>query len=132
MTATENYPAIVGFVKGALGCRCPDSVFEKIETGAIDAGDSVSRVRRIVVGDTLLVYIVVPRTSREPGAGISVLADMGRRDRDSHRYNRFRLVVADDETSRYRDEAASCFAGVAGSDEKMHIHFVSPEAVHGF
>jgi hypothetical protein len=132
MTATENHAAIVEFVKGTLGCRCPDSVFEKIETGSVDAGDSVRLARRIVVGDTLLVYIVVHRASLETGAGIGGLADLGRRDRDTHHYNRFRLVVADDGTSRDHDEVAACFARVAGSDEKMHIHFVSPETVQGF
>jgi hypothetical protein len=107
-------------------------VFEKIETGPLDAGDFVTRASRIVIGDTLLVYIVVPLASRELCAGIPVLADRGRRDRDSHHYNRFRLVVADSGSSRDHDEAAARFADAAGSDEKMHIHFVHPETVRGF
>lgn len=122
---------ITGFVKQTLGCRCPDKVFEKVESGVMEPGGFAGGATRIVVGDTLLVYIVVAGGDRHLYDHIAALAESGRRDRDSHGYNRFRLVVADEAGSREHEKAAAAFAGAAGSDEKMHIHFVAPDAVSG-
>jgi len=130
MTDLRNPGDITAFVRGTLGCGCPDSVFETIETGPVDVGEFAAGATRIVVGETLLVYIVVPGSMSGLAAGVHRLAELGRRDRDSHGYNRFRLVVADDGDSRLHDQAAARFAA-ARADEKMHIHFVHPAAVSG-
>lgn len=130
MTDLRNPGDITAFVRGTLGCGCPDRVFETIDTDPVDVGDLATSATRIVVGETLLVYIVVPGSISDLTAGMHRLAELGRHDRDSHAYNRFRLVIADDGDSRLHDQAAASFAA-AGADEKMHIHFVHPAAVSG-
>lgn len=129
MTRTGNTPGLTEFVLRTLGCGCPDPVFEKIETGQLTVGDFAGEATRIVVGDTLVIYIVVPKAIQALAERIANRAETGTRDRDSHQYNRFRLVVADDGDSSSHDEVAAAFAEAVGADEKMHIHFVTPEAV---
>jgi hypothetical protein len=132
MTSAHRQAMITEFVKGTLGCQCPDRVFDKIETGSMAATGMAAEATRIVVGDTLLVYIVAPVSAAELSANLVELAELGRRDRDTNRYNRFRLVVADVADSRERERATASFTRASGADDKMHIHFVHPETVHGF
>ena len=44
-------PALEHFVRGTLGCKCPDVVFQSI---TIDRADSHTR---LVVGNRLLIYV---------------------------------------------------------------------------
>jgi hypothetical protein len=129
MTLTGKDPALTDFVRRTLGCRCPDTVFEKVESGHLTVGDFAGQATRIVVGDTLLIYLIVPKPIQALAEKVGTLAETGRRDRDAHHYNRFRLVVADDGDSSSHAEVAGAFAEAVRADEKMHIHFVMPEAV---
>lgn len=129
MTSVLNQEKLTAFIKQTLGCGCPDAVFRHIHSGPVQIGELPVAATRIVVGDTLLIYLVCPISIRELTAAIAELADSGRRDRDSNNYNRFRLVVSDNSDARERAAAAEGFAGKAGPDQKMHIHFVEPAAV---
>lgn len=129
MVTAVSHREITELVRGTLGCTCPDRVFEKIEVGDIAAGDFPGRITRVVVGDTLVVYIVRPDDSRQLAGYIDSLAVLGRKDRDTQGYNRYRLVVADDGAGGGHEAAVARFTEVAGSDDKMHIHFVPPDSV---
>jgi hypothetical protein len=131
MTNRLNKEKLTAFIRGTLGCGCPDAVFENIESSRIAVGDVPGGATRIAVGSTLLLYLVVPQSIRALTETIAEVADIGRRDRDSHKYNRFRLVVSDDRDNAGRASAAARFAETAGSDEKMHLHFVDPRVAVG-
>jgi len=118
---------IIEFVKETLGCACPDEVFEKIEAGKAAIAQFAVGATRIVVGDRLLIYIVSPQSLSELCANIGEAAVMGKNDRDTNKYNRFRLVVISDKDSDSSAEAITRFAEAAGSDEKMHLHFIGTE-----
>jgi hypothetical protein len=92
-------------------------------------GNMPGEATRIAVGDTLVLYVIVPESIRQMSEHIAEVAAIGRRDRDSHKYNRFRLVVSDDSDDAERACAAARFAAASGSDEKMHVHFVDPGVV---
>jgi hypothetical protein len=131
MTDALNKEKLTGFIRGTLGCGCPDEVFEKIESSRIAVGALPGAATRIVVGDTLLLYVVAPASIQELTDTVAEVADSGRRDRDSNRYNRFRLVVSDDSHEAERAGAVAGFAREAGTDEKMHIHFVNAATILG-
>lgn len=123
-------PALRAFVRGALGCGCPDSVFERIETGTLAEDVFVAgHGRRIVVGDTLLIYIIRPASLAALCGQVGRVAVRGRRDRDEHGYNRFRLVLASGVDTAAQGTLAAEFTDAAGADARLHIHFVPPEAV---
>ncbi len=131
MKQSWNDQSITEFVRGVLGCGCPDEVFEKIEVHRnYKLGLSFSTTR-INIGDTLLIYIVRPASSAELQEAIKKIVLDGREDRNTHRFNRFRLVIAADEKGLEADIATRKFAAEIGEDEKMHIHFVKVEVVDG-
>ena len=129
MTNGLSKERLTEFIRRTLGCACPDAVFEKIESSQIAVDATSGEATRIVVGDRLLLYIILPASMRQLMRNIAEVAAIGRSDRDSHKYNRFRLVVPDDSDDADRARAAASFAAEAGSDEKMHVHFVDPGAL---
>jgi hypothetical protein len=132
MSGAASRGEITHFVRGTLGCTCPDRVFGKIEIGTVAVGGFPGRATRIVVGDTLLIYIVHPESARQLAGHIEELATLGRSDRDTHHYNRYRLVVADAGEGAGHETSAARFSEAAGADEKMHLHFVPPDSVTGW
>jgi len=129
MISTLDKHKLTRFVRTTLGCGCPDAVFDKIDSSWIALGGLVGASARIVVGDTLLIYVVYPTSIQELHEHIAEIASEGGRDRDMNQYNRFRLVVPDDSGASRQQAVAAGFAEEAGSDEKMHIHFVDPAVV---
>lgn len=131
MNATYNKQNITNFTKHTLGCGCPDKVFEKIEVSKIPKSGSASQVTRINIGDTLLIYIIHPDSEEELKGNVKHLTSIGREDKVSNNFNRFRLVVAGDEAALNTDVVVNRFATEVSNDEKMHIHFVKAETIDG-
>jgi len=125
-----NEERIKVFVRDTLGCTCPEKVFEKIDVSEHKNETHAQEITRIVIGDTLLIYIMHPDSADDLVGGVEAIGSGGKIDRDTHGYNRFRLVVADDERSVQRDKVAACFSSVF-VDEKMHIHFVHEALIAG-
>ena len=55
---------ITRFVRGALGCQCPDDVFQSIVIAHERTPDNGAPFTRLLVGDRLLIYLV-PSSSIE-------------------------------------------------------------------
>lgn len=115
---------ITAFVRDVLGCGCPDEVFRKIEISEIELVSA--KVTRIVVGDTLLIY-VLPETSDDILEHIGKLVATGKQDRDANGYNRFRLVMPGCADNALEQRVSSVFLESASDDEKLHLHFVKDE-----
>jgi predicted lipid carrier protein YhbT len=122
---------ITEFVRGVLGCGCPDEVFEKIEVHKSCDLELPFSMTRINIGNTLLIYIARPNSDEELQDAIKAIVLTGKQDRDTHRFNRFRLVIAGDEKGIASDIVTGKFTSEIGEDEKMHLHFVKLESVDG-
>jgi len=131
MTAPWTNEKIKAFVKDTLGCGCPGKVFERIDVSKLPAAGPDKDITRIVVGDTLLIYIIRPGRPGELVDSVEAVGMAGKNDRDTNRYNRFRLVVSGVEESVQQEEIAGHFSALFNTDEKMHIHFVAHELVDG-
>ena len=131
MSHSGNHETLKAFIKDTLGCGCPDSVFENINVETYRLDGYSRELGRIVVGDTLLIYIVRPDQNHDLEDSINVIALAGKTDRDTHHYNRFRLVVAADGNNPQPDTISNRFARSFGADEKMHIHFVADQCLDG-
>lgn len=119
------------FAQDVLGCGCPERVFKKIETGEVSIGHQMGIAKRIVIGDTLLIYIVPEDSAESMLNGIEQVVAAGREDRDSNQYNRFRLVIPAIGDPKIETLLCSAFAEKAGVDEKLHIHIVEPGCLNG-
>ena len=124
MSATET-PSIERFVRGTLGCRCPDEVFASIRVE--QQAEAGTPFVRLLVGERLLIYVLHPRPGPPAAALVTALAARGRAERDACGYNRFRLVVAGDARDPAGAEIPERFAAAAGEDPHAHLHLVAPD-----
>ena len=116
---------IARFVRDTLGCTCPPEVFEHIELESIADDTNPHPLQRIVLGERLLVYLAFRTGPGGLPSRVAALTVRGRRDRDDHCYNRFRLVIAGGYEGAIREQAASRFKEIAEGDKKLHLHFVA-------
>ena len=124
-----NTSSLVHFIRHTLGCGCPDSVFENIEQSALPSCVVTPPCTRVVVGETLLIYLVSHAHLTAATEQVIELGRRGRADRDEHGYNRFRLVLSSDPSHPQALAAAAQFASAFSHDEKMHIHLVEMKQV---
>ncbi len=122
---------LIELVQGTLGCGCPEKVFEKIDVSRHPAEGHSSELTRIVVGNTLLIYLLRPDSEIDLADRVELVGLAGKRDRDANKYNRFRLVVAVAERFLQKDQASERFLNAFATDDKMHIHFVGEKLLEG-
>jgi hypothetical protein len=131
MTASWNNEKIKVFVKNTLGCGCPEKVFENIDVSKLPIVEHEKEITRIVVGDTLLIYVIRPEPSGNFVDSVESIGLAGKTDRDINNYNRFRLVVSSFEDEVQQEKVSERFSKTFNTDDKMHIHFVNQELVEG-
>ena len=135
-TGMESSDEIESFVRQTLGCGCPPEVFEHIEcqTGMeiadIHHRDKVISIDlKLNIGNRLLVHVVETNDARFIRENLSCLVNAGRTERDESGFNRFRLVLAVDDSIgcslEETDEiAGELFRSLAGMDDRIHLHVV--------
>ena len=121
--------AIKHFVREALGCGCPDEVFDDIRISVrSDLFDTDATVYEI--GARLLVAVFTPVEWRNLRSKLGHILDAGKQYRDRRGYNRFRLVIVTDD-----EEAAGtlvpAFRSLQNIDERVHLHVIDPQALPG-
>ena len=125
----QMYPEIKRFVQEALGCSCPEEVFNKIDYQKENDGISG---RKVNVGDRLLIYIIsIDRKSNIQGVITSAL-EQGVEERDKKGLNRFRLVLVSSRPDELRSSAEHAFDSSGYTDEKTHLHVVNESDVASF
>jgi len=116
--------SIEHFVRGTLGCGCPDEVFQHLVVSRLPPIAGRPPIVQLQVGSRLLIHVVVPPEGAAANGWMEQLAANGRAARDRHDYNRFRLVVASAVPPVSARELEECFARAIVGDEKAHLHFV--------
>lgn len=110
------------FVRGTLGCQCPDEAFQSISIDRVGAADGAASYTRLLVGHRLLIYVLDAASFRVADGALADLVARGRRERDQRGYNRFRLVIACDEPASAGTAVPNAFNEAAGNDERAHFH----------
>ncbi len=116
--------SIEHFVRGTLGCGCPDEVFQDVVIDRLPAVAGRPAIVQLLVGSRLLIHIVAPPEDAAVSGWIEQLVSSGRAARDRHGYNRFRLVIASQVLPAWAGEIRDRFARATVGDEKAHLHFV--------
>jgi len=127
MTASWDNEKLKVFVKNTLGCGCPEKVFEKIDVSKHLTVGHEKEITRIVVGDTLLIYVIYTELPGDFVDSVESIGLAGKADRDTNNYNRFRLVVSGFEDDMQQKKVSERFSKLFSTDEKIHIHFVTQE-----
>ena len=116
---------ITRFIRGTLGCQCPDDVFQSIVIGEERTADHGEPFTRLLVGDRLLIYIVPTSATAAVPDTLAALARRGQVERDAKGYNRFRLVIASRDAAAQSTAARAVFDAALGHDDKAHLHLVA-------
>jgi hypothetical protein len=119
--------SIEHFVRGTLGCGCPDEVFQSIAISHLPAVAGRPPIVQLLVGSRLLIHVVAPPAAIPGNGWIEQLAAHGRAARDRHGYNRFRLVIASPVPPDSVRDLQERFARAMVGDEKAHLHFVGQD-----
>ena len=121
-------PEIKRFVRKQLGCKCPDEVFSSIEIiHKPDVFSSLPVDYLLEIGGRLLLAVVTCDIHLIP-ACLKEIINTGRLYRDSHGFNRFRLVVAIKD-NEIQDAIQSAYDLLALNDEKIHLHIIDPASI---
>ncbi len=115
------------FVRGTLGCQCPEEIFSAITIKQGRNPDSDLTYTRLVIGNRLLIYVLEARHSSALPLEVATLAARGRADRDTDRLNRFRLVLTSDRPDEAQAEVDAAFSSAAGDDDHAHLHVVGAD-----
>ena len=117
--------AIERFVRGTLGCSCPDEVFNSLAIERVHGPDASVPYVRLLVGNRLLIYVL---EAQDPGlvrAAVSKLVRQGREERDRIGLNRFRLVLAAGHPTPAPTAAAVSLADGIDLDDRAHLHVIA-------
>jgi hypothetical protein len=117
--------AIEQFVRGVLGCSCPEAVFRSVTLeDNPPAFSGLLPARLLRIGGRLLVLLVEPREQDVPVLPLQQLVTRARQLREAEGCNRVRLVVA--APSSMHALLTEAFTGLGGLDERLHLHVVTP------
>ena len=123
---------IKGFIRGRLGCKCPENVFKQIDVVKPPAdlkiilGDEFYQKSQLInVGGTLLILKLESGSMKSMISILEGVLNRGVEIRDTGGYNRFRLVVATYNQTDSDLLLRKKFGNITGSDKKVHLHVLS-------
>jgi hypothetical protein len=122
---------IKAFVQNTLGCGCPEEVFQHIECHSGVNHDGITLLYKINIGNRLLVYVFPVDTSDSLKELLPKIVDIGKKERDSSGFNRFRLVLAADDGEAMRAITEDLFNSIE-KDEKIHLHVLPKSDIPKF
>ena len=112
------------FIREALGCTCPDEVFDHIDCRAdVNLPGGIALDYRINVGGKLLVFVLGIDRFDSIAPILPQLVSAGIHDRDNEGFNRFRLVLLTETPDRLSENAFALFESLP-TDEKTHLHLI--------
>ena len=114
------------FVKGTLGCGCPDELFQSIEAriGERDEGFD----QEFIIGNRLLVRMVTQSDKQILLKTLPMLIADGHETREKQSLNRFRLVVFSDQATETEEAIEPLFVRLSQVDDRVHLHVLSSKA----
>jgi hypothetical protein len=119
---------IITFVQKTLGCGCPEEVFQYIDCRSNIPSKNILLSNRINIGNKLLIFIVEINDTDLLEETLGSLVDAGIKERDGSKFNRFRLVLAADNPSVFKQHAHDIFDTLE-KDERVHLHVIHKDDV---
>jgi hypothetical protein len=117
------------FVRGTLGCGCPDEVFRSVSVRRLPPVIGRIAHTEILVGSRLLIR-VLEAPDDAAGEWLERAVADGRATRDRCGYNRFRLVLvapASKLRTIDREGLDARFARAPARDERVHLHLLDED-----
>jgi hypothetical protein len=116
------------FVQKTLGCGCPEEVFTYIDCRSNIPLNNILLRNKINIGNKLLIFVVEVNDFDSLKETLTSLVDAGTKERDSFGFNRFRIVLAADNPSIFKQHACDIFDTLE-KDERVHMHVVHKDEI---
>ena len=130
MTSPDHHD-VERFVRGTLGCSCPDEAFRTVSVSRLPGVAGRPGVLQLLVGSRLLVHVASAPQDAQAADWIEQLAASGRAARDRHGCNRFRLVVVGVCPAAQSGDLEARFARAVARDERAHLHLLGAHQLPG-
>jgi hypothetical protein len=124
-----NRQEVEGFVRGTLGCTCPDEVFEQIALSPVSPLPGLPIDGSLEVGGRLLIYVSIVKDIHVLTERLEQIVREGKHARDSRGFNRFRFVVVAAQAEASKAVLAPLFSSLPFVDDKVHLHVISDEGI---
>jgi hypothetical protein len=133
MTEASANPSVERFARQTLGCNCPDDVFKHIRIDSQPECFIGLPVDALIdIGGRLLVAVCAHAPWQDVQPSLQRIVTAGSACRDRNGFNRFRLVVAAEDTQEALTVLQPLFdAVIASGDDRMHLHVLPPAALPG-
>jgi hypothetical protein len=126
MLMSKDNQAIRHFVRGTLGCNCPDSVFDHIELTRPNSNESAAfPITKLVVGGRLLIYVLHEPPWEFLKFLLPRLVAAGKAEREACQLNRLRIVIVTEQPTGPAEQANALFANSQGEDANVHLHLIA-------
>ncbi|MGD0819557.1 MAG: hypothetical protein ABSA71_02295 [Desulfomonilia bacterium] len=117
------------FVRGTLGCACPDEVFEHIAVNPLNPCPGLPVDGSLEVGGRLLIYITFKDDIQVLKESLKEIIRQGKEIRDRRGFNRFRYVVVANEVEALNAALVPLFNSMPFIDEKVHLHIITDDSI---
>jgi hypothetical protein len=124
-----NRQKVEGFVRGTLGCSCPDEVFEKIALSPVSPLPGLPIDGSLEIGGRLLIYVSIEKEIPVLTQRLEHIVREGKHARDSRGFNRFRFVVVTAQAEATEAVLAPLFSSLPFVDDKVHLHIITHEGI---
>lgn len=115
--------SIKKFARTALECGCEEEVFRTIiAEDNITISGSISLLKKINIGNRLLIYITKPIPDESLHEALTAIIAYGKNERDTAGFNRLRIVIPDSLQIYTLEDAENVLRTFEGADEKIHVH----------
>jgi hypothetical protein len=121
-----NLDGVRGLVRDALGCGCPDEVFDDVVIGvpSVHVATPPLPVLEMVIGRRLLVTLVPTEVLVDVELEARALLARGRATRDREGLNRCRLVLVGAMTGGLLEQLQ---LEASRMDERTHVHHLETD-----
>ncbi len=127
---TVETASIKQFVRGQLGCVCPDEVFTLIDVQPSPRPfEGVPGDCLVTIGDRLLLLFIETAHWQDVNRALEQLVRRGRELRDAGGFNRIRFVVATTEVQSAEALLRQRFSALSSADDRIHLHVVNPRSL---
>jgi len=124
------FSSIKHFIRGELGCACPDEVFETMDVQhAPPRFEGLPGDCLIVVAKRLLVLLIATEHWQDVSCNLESLVSRGRELRDGGGFNRIRFVVATPDHEAAEAVLMEQFSALPLLDDRIHLHLIAPEGL---
>lgn len=129
----SNTESIKSFVKGPLGCECPDDLFNSVQVQEnVKLNVDLKLKSKITVGNRLLIYMINADDVKFVQDHLSAIIFIGKDEKDLKNFNKLRIVLLTEKLDVVKKSAEGIYGDlkdILGIGDTIHLHVLKKSDV---